>query len=84
MGIQAADGRQWPWPWFGKGIITRSDDSPYRIVQPYGRHKAQESTVVSEHQTAADAFVEIDSARITDGPNRCAERCDRADRGGRG
>ena len=33
---------------------------PYRIVQPYGRDKARESTVISEHQTAADAFAEID------------------------
>ena len=32
----------------------------YRIVQPYGRNKARESTVISEHQTAADAFAEID------------------------
>ena len=31
----------------------------YRVVQPYGRDKARESTVISEHQTAADAFVEI-------------------------
>jgi hypothetical protein len=32
----------------------------YRIVQPYGRDKARESTVISEHQSAADAFAEID------------------------
>jgi hypothetical protein len=32
----------------------------FRIVQPYGRDKARESTVISEHQTAADAFAEID------------------------
>lgn len=32
----------------------------YRIVQPYGRDKARESTVASEHATAADAFAEID------------------------
>ena len=38
----------------------------YRVVQPYGRDKARESTVISEHQTAADAFAEIDrlSARM--------------------
>ena len=34
--------------------------APYRIVQPYGRDKARESTVISEHQAAADAFAEID------------------------
>ena len=32
----------------------------YRIVQPYGRNKVRESTVISEDQTAADAFAEID------------------------
>jgi hypothetical protein len=33
---------------------------PYRVVQPYGRDKAREATVISEHQIAADAFAEID------------------------
>ena len=37
-----------------------SSSTSYRIVQPYGRDKARESTVISEHQTAADAFAEID------------------------
>ena len=32
----------------------------YRVVQPYGRDKARESTVFSEHARAADAFAEID------------------------
>jgi hypothetical protein len=32
----------------------------YRVVQPYGKDKAREATVVSEHATAADAFAEID------------------------
>ena len=34
--------------------------SPFRIVQPYGRDVARESTIVSEHPTAAAAFAEID------------------------
>ena len=33
---------------------------PYRVVQPYGPDKAREATIISEHQTAADAFAEID------------------------
>ena len=32
----------------------------YRVVQPYGPDKARQSTVISEHQTRADAFAEID------------------------
>jgi hypothetical protein len=32
----------------------------YRIVQPYGRDVARESTLISEHRTVADAFAEID------------------------
>ena len=32
----------------------------FRVVQPCGRDKAWESTVISEHPTAADAFNEID------------------------
>jgi hypothetical protein len=33
----------------------------FRIVQPWGaHHKAQQSTLISEHPTAADAFAEID------------------------
>ena len=51
--------------------------APYRIVQPYGRDKARESTVISEHQTAADAFAEIDrlSAQMvrTDAPADAVE-----------
>lgn len=30
------------------------------VVQPYGRHKAIESTVVAEVATADEAFAEID------------------------
>jgi hypothetical protein len=33
---------------------------PFRVVQPWGRDKVQQSTMLSEHQTAADAFTEID------------------------
>jgi hypothetical protein len=33
---------------------------PYRVVQPYGRDKAREATIISEHATAAEAFAEID------------------------
>ena len=35
----------------------------YRVVQPYGRDKARESTVISEHATASEAFAEIDRLR---------------------
>jgi hypothetical protein len=43
--------------------------SAYRIVQPYGRNRAREATLISEHATAADAFAEIDrlSARMVRG-----------------
>jgi len=33
---------------------------PFSVVQPYGRDKARESTTMSWHATAADAFAEID------------------------
>jgi hypothetical protein len=33
---------------------------PYRVVQALCRDKAREATIISEHQTAADAFAEID------------------------
>jgi len=32
----------------------------YQVVQPWGRDKAREHTLLSEHETAADAFAEID------------------------
>lgn len=32
----------------------------FRVVQPWGRDKAEQSTPISEHSTAADAFNEID------------------------
>ena len=34
--------------------------APFRIVQPWGRDVAQQSTLISEHATAAEAFAEID------------------------
>jgi hypothetical protein len=33
---------------------------PFRAVQLWGRDKVQQSTMLSEHQTAAAAFAEID------------------------
>lgn len=38
----------------------RSGVPLYRVVQPYGRNVAVDSTVLSEHKTAAAAFAEID------------------------
>lgn len=32
----------------------------FRIVQPYGKDKARQATLISEHGTAAEAFGEID------------------------
>lgn len=32
----------------------------YRIVQPWGKDKAKQATLISEHVTAAEAFREID------------------------
>ena len=29
-------------------------------MQPYGRDKAREATIISQHATAAEAFAEID------------------------
>jgi hypothetical protein len=37
-----------------------SASKPFRVVQPYGRHIATESTVISEHATAVEAFANID------------------------
>ena len=36
---------------------------PFRVVQPYGRDKAREATMISEHATASEAFAEIDRLR---------------------
>ena len=45
----------------------------YRVAQPYGRDVGRESTTISEHPTAAEAFAEIDRLAEmmvrTDGPS---------------
>ena len=33
---------------------------PFRVMQPWGPEKARQATLISEHQTAAAAFSEID------------------------
>ena len=33
---------------------------PFRVAQPYGRDAGRESTTLSEHAIAADAFAEIE------------------------
>ena len=33
------------------------------MVQPYGRDKAREATMIKEHATASEAFAEIDRLR---------------------
>ena len=43
---------------------------PFRVVQPWGPDKVQQSTMLSEHQTAAAAFAEIDSRRRWREPER--------------
>jgi hypothetical protein len=35
-------------------------DWAYRVVQPWGRDKARDATLISEHTTAAEAFTESD------------------------
>jgi hypothetical protein len=35
----------------------------FRVVQPYGRDKSREATMISEHATASEAFAEIDRLR---------------------
>ena len=35
--------------------------SLYRIVQPYGPDRARQATLMSEHETAADTFAEIEA-----------------------
>ena len=32
----------------------------FKVVQPWGPNKARDATIVSVHQTADDAFAEID------------------------
>jgi hypothetical protein len=45
-------------------VIRREADAgargSFRVVQPWGRDKARQSTTVSEHPTAAAAFAAID------------------------
>lgn len=33
---------------------------PFLVVQPFGKDRARESTIISGHHTAAEAFAEID------------------------
>ena len=42
------------------GALACASSMTYRFVQPYGRDVDGESTVVSEHAPAADAFAKID------------------------
>ena len=35
-------------------------EGPYRVVQPWGRDRGRQATVISEHVTAAAAFAEIE------------------------
>ena len=46
----------------------------FRLVQPWGRNIATESTTVSEHETATDAFCELD--RLVDQMLRTGVRPD--------
>jgi hypothetical protein len=41
-------------------MARASRPAVFRVVQPYGKNKARESTIISEHATAAEAFAEID------------------------
>ena len=41
-------------------VGTPDGRGPYRVAQPYGRDLARESTTLSEHASAAEAFAEID------------------------
>ncbi len=42
----------------------RDGGDRYRSVQPWGRDRAREATLISEHATAADAFAEIDRLSV--------------------
>ena len=46
----------------------------YRIVQPWHRDVGRQSTLISEHHTAAAAFAEIDRLAAQIGSDRGAER----------
>ncbi|MGH9254936.1 MAG: hypothetical protein ACRD3C_10245 [Vicinamibacterales bacterium] len=45
--------------WWSAGSPAKGE-AVFRIVQPYGRDRAHEATIISEHTTAAGAFAEID------------------------
>lgn len=53
--------------------VYASTRASFRVVQPCGRHVARESTLISEHPTAAAAFAEIDRLAFEMGANGCAE-----------
>jgi hypothetical protein len=46
--------------------MSRGAMTSFRVVQTWGRNAATESTLISEHPSAVDAFAEIDrlSARM--------------------
>ena len=46
----------------------------YFVVQPFGRDKAREATIVYEATSAAEAFAEID--RLAEQMNRTGARAD--------
>jgi hypothetical protein len=56
---------------------SKSASIYYRVVQPYRRDKARDSTIIQRAATAADAFAEIDrlSAQMvrTGAPNDAIE-----------
>ena len=45
---------------FGPRQVSDVFSLPFLVVQPYGRDKARESTIISGHHKAAEAFAEID------------------------
>lgn len=44
----------------GNPSETLTARKPFRVVQPWGKDPARQSTLLSEHATAGDAFAEID------------------------
>jgi hypothetical protein len=47
---------------------------PFRVVQPWGRNVAEQSTILSEHPSVAEAFQEID--RLSERMVRTGARTD--------
>jgi hypothetical protein len=41
-------------------VYASTSRTAFRVVQPWGPDKARQSTLISEHATAAEAFREID------------------------